>query len=473
MREIRSEDPGIGGYKLWVMLVVLFGSRFMPGRDSFYTLLRRHHLMLPPRKTRCTTNSNHRYHKWKNLVKGFVLTSANQLWVSDITYIPLANGEVCYLHLVTDAYSHKVVGWVLAETLRASATVDALRQAIRQAVEMKGSEDLAGLTHHSDRGVQYCCDLYVASDLNNLLVNALLATGQLLPDNEYDFDFDHQFIETEKFDAKITYKKFTGYSPGIATVGDVIVGIENRDGNTNVRFHQEDTLKRIFERLENARIHINRARMDCGSCSEAMVEMVEKHSRHFYIRANRCVSLYDDIFALRGWKTEYINGHEFEICSIIAEKWVGKAYRLVIQRQRSINKELDLWEGEYTYRCILTNDYTSTDRDIVEYYNKRGGAERVLDDMNNGFGWKRLPKSFMAENTVFLLLTALIRNFYRHLISDANMKSFGLKRTSRIKTFVFKYVSVPAKWIKTARQHILNIYTSNDAYMMAFKFDFG
>lgn len=89
---------------------------------------------------------------------------------------------------------------------------------------------------------------------------------------------------------------------------------------------------------------------------------------------------------------------------------------------------------EYTYRCILTNDYTSTDRDIVEYYNKRGGAERVLDDMNNGFGWKRLPKSFMAENTVFLLLTALIRNFYRHLISDANMKSFGLKRTSRIKT---------------------------------------
>ena len=106
--------------------------------------------------------------------------------------------------------------------------------------------------------------------------------------------------------------------------------------------------------------------MDCGSCSEAMVEMVEKHSRHFYIRANRCVSLYDDIFALRGWKTEYINGHEFEICSIIAEKWVGKAYRLVIQRQRSINKELDLWEGEYTYRCIL-NIYTNNDAYMMAF----------------------------------------------------------------------------------------------------------
>ncbi len=58
----------------------------------------------------------------------------------------------------------------------------------------------------------------MASDLNNLFVNALLATGQLLPDNEYDFDFDHQFIETEKFDTKMTYKKFTGYSLGILNI---------------------------------------------------------------------------------------------------------------------------------------------------------------------------------------------------------------------------------------------------------------
>jgi putative transposase len=161
VREIRSEDPGIGSYKLWIMLIVLFGAKFTPGRDSFYALLRRHRLMLPPRKVRSTTNSNHRYHKWKNLVKGMVLTSANRLWVSDITYIPLANGDVCYLHLITDAYSHKIVGWVLSDTLRASGTINALQQAIKQAVEMTGSENLAGLIHHSDRGVQYCCDRYV------------------------------------------------------------------------------------------------------------------------------------------------------------------------------------------------------------------------------------------------------------------------------------------------------------------------
>ena len=180
VREIRGEDPGIGGYKLWIMLTALFGERFMPGRDSFYTLLRRHRLMLPPRKARGTTNSNHRYHKWKNLIKGFVPTSPNQLWVSDITYIPLAGGDVCYLHLVTDAYSHKIVGWVLADSLRASATLEALRQAIDQAVEMTGSENLEGLIHHSDRGVQYASKQYTDLLLSQGIRISMTQTGDPL-----------------------------------------------------------------------------------------------------------------------------------------------------------------------------------------------------------------------------------------------------------------------------------------------------
>ena len=127
-----------------------------------------------------------------------------------------------------------------------------------------------------------------------------LATGGLRSGQEYDLDFDHQFIQTEKYDAKRTYKKFFGYSPGVAVIGDNIVGIENRDGNANVRFCQQHTLERIFTRLENNGIRINRARMDCGSC-------------YFYIRANRCSAFYEDMFILRGWRTEEINGFEFEL----------------------------------------------------------------------------------------------------------------------------------------------------------------
>ena len=156
VHEIREIDPGIGGVKLWLMLCVMFNTGWMPGRDKFMNLLRRHHLMQKPRKSRSTTNSNHRYHKWKNLIKGFVPTAANQLWVSDITYIDLVGGR-CYLHLVTDAYSKKIVGWYLADSLASVFTLKALRMAIEQA----GGGDLPDLIHHSDRGIQYCCDLYV------------------------------------------------------------------------------------------------------------------------------------------------------------------------------------------------------------------------------------------------------------------------------------------------------------------------
>ena len=103
-------------------------------------------------------------------------------------------------------------------------------------------------------------------------------------------------------------------------IADNIVGIENRDGNTNVRFYQKATLERIFNRLVNAGVHIYRARMDCGSCSEEIVSMVESHCKLFYIRANRCASLYDSMFALSGWKKEEINGIEFELNSILVEK---------------------------------------------------------------------------------------------------------------------------------------------------------
>ena len=202
-----------------------------------------------------------------------------------------------------------------------------------------------------------------------------MSTGQLKEGEGYDVDFDHQFIEAEKYDAKPTYKKFLGYRPGVAVIGDLIVGIENSDGNTNVRFHQKDTLKRFFERFEQNKLIINRFRADCGSCSEDIVEEIAKHCKTFYIRANRCSSLYNDIFALRGWKKVELGGIEFELASILIEKWKGKAYRLVIQRQKRIDGELDLWEGEYTYRCILTNDYESSEKEIVEFYNLRGGKD--------------------------------------------------------------------------------------------------
>ena len=143
-------------------------------------------------------------------------------------------------------------------------------------------------------------------------------------------------------------------------------------------------------------------------------------------------------------------------------------------RRYELNLGNSLLSEEYfSIRCILTNDYGSSARENVEFYNLREGKERIFDDMNNGFGWDRLSNSVMAENTVFLLLTALIRSFYKAIIHRLDVKRFGLNATSRIKAFVFRFVSVPAKWIRTSRRYVLNIYTCNNAYADVFQTDFG
>jgi len=87
--------------------------------------------------------------------------------------------------------------------------------------------------------------------------------------------------------------------------------------------------------------------------------------------------------------------------------------------------------GEYTYRCILTNDWDMTDEEIIQHYNKRGTAEQVFDRQNNDFGWAHLPKSFMNQNTVFLLITAMAANFYRYIVA---LRSWPSSLESRPRT---------------------------------------
>lgn len=152
----RSLDPSIGGLKLYAELSTLYGHQMTGGRDAFLNFLRAEKLMLSARNPRHTTNSNHIYLKYPNLIKGLIARCVNHIWVSDITYIWIQGG-VCYLHLLTDVYSHAVLGWVLAPSLHAEHTAKALSQAIQKA----SSGNLCGTIHHSDRGSQYACDLYV------------------------------------------------------------------------------------------------------------------------------------------------------------------------------------------------------------------------------------------------------------------------------------------------------------------------
>ena len=103
-----------------------------------------------------TTDSRHGWRVWPNLARHLAPMATNQLWVADITYVRLAEAFV-YLAVILDAFSRKVVGWAMADHLRASLALDALEMALKSRQVIPG-----GLVHHSDRGIQYACDDYIA-----------------------------------------------------------------------------------------------------------------------------------------------------------------------------------------------------------------------------------------------------------------------------------------------------------------------
>lgn len=158
VNEIRTDIPMIGTRKLIFMLTPLLEEHGIKmGRDQLFDLLRFHGLLMRRRKRMVkTTNSHHWLKKYPNLIKGLVLTAAEQLWVSDITYVRTLQG-FGYLSLITDAYSRKIVGYALCETLEAAGPLAALKVA----VEQRQHKSPFTLIHHSDRGVQYCSSEYV------------------------------------------------------------------------------------------------------------------------------------------------------------------------------------------------------------------------------------------------------------------------------------------------------------------------
>lgn len=151
VKEIRSRQVKIGGRKLYnelKPLLIEMGFKF--GRDRFFDFLRRYGLLIRRKKKYVkTTNSRHYFHKYSNLIKEMEITKPNQVYVSDITYIRTLEG-FCYLSLITDARSRKIIGYNLSRSLGIEGCMSALKMALRQIP--------VGATpiHHSDRGIQYC-----------------------------------------------------------------------------------------------------------------------------------------------------------------------------------------------------------------------------------------------------------------------------------------------------------------------------
>ena len=156
VEQMRMEMPRIGGRKLYYLLFDKLQTMGV-GRDRFFDVLRANHLLIKPKRSyHITTNSHHRFRKYKNLIAGMELTHPEQVFVSDITYIGSRNDHL-YLALVTDAYSKKIMGYDLSRSLDTSGALKALKMAYGN--KLYGQ---VKTIHHSDRGIQYCSDKYQA-----------------------------------------------------------------------------------------------------------------------------------------------------------------------------------------------------------------------------------------------------------------------------------------------------------------------
>lgn len=152
----RREQPRIGVRKLHFTLQEQLNSQDIKvGRDRLFQILRDNKMLIRRKRAYTkTTNSFHRFYKYKNLIKDMEITRPNQVWVADITYLRTQTG-FCYLSLITDLYSRRIVGYHLNNTLELAGCLRAFKRALWQ------SQPGSNVIHHSDRGIQYCSNQYV------------------------------------------------------------------------------------------------------------------------------------------------------------------------------------------------------------------------------------------------------------------------------------------------------------------------
>ena len=175
--DIRRRHPIIGTRKLYLMLQPFLAEHQIKiGRDKLFDVLSTYKLLVRRRKRKIyTTQSYHRFHKYPNLIKEMKVNGINQLWVSDITYFKIMEKFV-YISFITDAYSHKIIGFQVAQTLETIHSLQALEMAIRGI----GNCQKHKIIHHSDRGIQYCSEGYVKLLQDNKILISMTENGDPL-----------------------------------------------------------------------------------------------------------------------------------------------------------------------------------------------------------------------------------------------------------------------------------------------------
>ena len=132
---------------------------------------------------------------------------------------------------------------------------------------------------------------------------------------------------------------------------------------------------------------------------------------------------------------------------------------MVITKEKRRDGQVNLFTSEaFFYSSIITNDKEKSINEVVFFYNKRGAIEREFEVLKYDFGWNKLPFSKLSQNNTYLIITAMCKNIYHYLINYFSQKTPNLSPTFRLKKFIFRFITIPAKWIRHSRQMYLKVY---------------
>lgn len=211
-----AEDFPYYGYKRMTKALQRVG--YIVNHKRTYRLMQEEKLLCKRKKFKpVTTQSNHKFQKYKNLANGFIPTAINQLIVADITYIALGS-EFVYLAVIMDVYSRRFVGWDLSRNADAQLVLNALNMAIA----MRGEANMKGCIHHSDQGVQYAATAYVER-LHE--IGILPSMGEV--GNSYENAFAESSIKTIKYD-EVHMKEYESFGDAYANIKKFIEEVYNK-----------------------------------------------------------------------------------------------------------------------------------------------------------------------------------------------------------------------------------------------------
>lgn len=313
--------------------------------------------------------------------------------------------------------------------------------------------------------------LYSTNNVLTQLNIKLLKSIGVFDTDVLTLDYDNTIIYSEKTDCKMTYKKMHGYQPGVCTINESnVLYVENRNGNSDAKSYQHETLGRMFEQLEKQELNtFTNFRADSASYQFEVIQLVEKKCTNFYISAKpsyvekyfKDIEIWEETVDSKGDKI-WVGEIKYIPFVINSKKnnVIAKEYRLIVKKKENKENQINLiTQDNFKYTAIVSNDTTKTALEIALFYNQRGKMENIFDILKNDFGWQNMPFSRLSSNNVFLYLTAMVKSLYNKVLSHFSTKTNGvIKSKIRMKRFIFKLIMIPAKWVFKSRQNQLRIY---------------